>query len=255
MSSADGIRARLYLHAVLPALAELHDLRADWRAATADWDWTVVMGVPGSWATSIRFDHGRATASPRVDHRAGTFRIWLASPGQVQALFTGKGLVVPLPWGHPFHAGRVRLFSSWAEEMGRLFKNKPGRDDPGREERARLLFRVLLRGAGVVGEDDDGMRGAVAAGPQGRVVFRVGKEPLGSVRLSAGGVETGTGLEADWQARVTFADGDVLARAVDEELDALAAAGSGRMRVEGLAPLADMAGLVMERAGAYLRPA
>jgi hypothetical protein len=54
--------------------------------------------------------------------------------------------------------------------------------------------------------------------------------------------------------RIVFGDMDVAYAAMRDEIDSMAAVGTGQIKIDGLIPLADGLNFVMERLRVYLQP-
>ena len=93
--------------------------------------------------------------------------------------------------------------------------------------------------------------------PAGLAAFSIGGEPKATVWFEHGLKDCASGWSEPPRrpdVAIRFRDLDVAYAAMRDDIDSMAAVGSGAIQVEGLIPLADGLNYVMERLRIYLQP-
>ncbi|MDE1171173.1 MAG: hypothetical protein PW734_08210 [Verrucomicrobium sp.] len=257
-SPADpAVRSRLYLHAVLPCLADLaaHDLAA--REILEGARGALAFRVLGGPAATVRFD------GPAVCHQpcrvAPDAELLFLSSAHLNAFFSGKKWALPLPlWGF-WRVGLLARFSRLAKRLEAVLDGAPAilAIAEGRRLHARLSLIAAGLGLGPLAEGDAEAQGMLRALPRGLASFSIDGEADTTVWFdNAAPPAAGWGEPPSRPAaRVTFGDVETAYGALRDEIDTLAAVGSCKIRVDGLVPLADGLNFVMERLRVYLQPA
>ena len=258
----EHLRARLTLRAVLPTLAPLVALDEKARQLATRRRYAVRIGTLSGCAVTLAFGPQGVVADP--PDPGATLRLTFVSDRQANKVFGQAGLSVPIPGGHITYLRHMGEFAETAARLERVLNDT----DPGAEAttqanrqqglRATLMFAHLLPAAVAELANHESVsrsilepfRGASAeiVAPGGaRAVVEVGTDGVCRV------CPPGQGGQGTPDVSMRFGDLPTAVEALDNRLDRLAAVGSGRLVVDGLVPLADELGRIMERVDAYLR--
>ena len=253
-----AVLSRLYLSAVLPCLTDLvaqdptaHDILG---AAQA----SIVLRVAGGPAATVRLDKGHILWSRGSGPAASVTLLFLGNR-HLNAFFSGKTWAVPLPiWG----GWRIGLLQRFARLAGRLEAVLDGDatvlgTDAGRRLHARLSLIVAVLGLRSLAEGDEAARQALRSVPPGLAAFSIAGDLGATLWFDHGSADCAAGWGEPPRTplvHITFADMNVAYGAMRDEIDAVAAVGSGQIKVEGLVPLADGLNVAMERLRVYLKP-
>ena len=252
--------ARLHLHAVLPALADLAALVPEARQIAARWNFSLRLQLPGGPAAtlispgdgSLRVEPGRAAPARLV--------LTFLSAHQLNRTFLNQSALPPLPTGGFWRVLNVRPFVALTKLLDRYLQPTPVAltDETFRRIHLRLLFRVLVGAVPGVAEEDPVARHTLSHTPEGLVELRVPSLALvGWMRWAHGRLTSAPGSAPAGSAPdaiITFTDLPTADDALLGRLDPNAAVGLGRVDVRGLVPLADGMSVVMDRVEGYIKP-
>ena len=249
--------SRLYLSAVLPCLTDLvaqdptaHDILGEAQAS-------IVLRIAGGPAATLHLENGRIVWKSGAGP-ASIVLLFLNSR-HLNAFFSGKTWAVPVPiWG----GWRIALLQRFARLAGRLEAALNGDEamlatEVGRRLHARLSLIVAVLGLRSLAEGDEAARQALRSVPPGLAAFSIAGDPGATLWFDHGSADCAAGWgEAPRSplVHIIFADMNVAFGAMRDEIDAVAAVGSGQIKIEGLVPLADGLNVAMERLRVYLRP-
>ncbi len=256
----EDILARLHLHAVLPALADLVALSPDARKISSTWNFSLRLQLPGGPAATL-VSPGDGTL--RVTPSAGTparLVLTFLSARQLNRTFLNQSALPPLPTGGFWRLLNVRPFVALTRLLDRCLQPTPAAllDEPFRRLHLRLLFRVLVEAVPTIAEHDPVARHSLSHTPDGLAELRVPSLALvgwmhwarGRMTSAPGPAPAGTAPDAV----ITFTDLPTADAALLGRLDPNAAVGLGRVDVRGLVPLADGLSAVMDRVEGYIKP-
>ena len=155
-TSREQILARLHLHAVLPALADLAVLAPEARQIATGWNFSLRLQLPGGPAATLvspgdgtlRVDPGAATPARLV--------LTFLSARQLNRTFLNQSALPPLPTGGAWRILGVRPFVALTKVLDRYLQPTPDflTDEPFRLVHLRLLFRILVGAVPTVAELD-----------------------------------------------------------------------------------------------------
>lgn len=252
-----AVLSRLYLGAVLPCLTALvaHDPEA--REILGDARASIVLRILNGPAATIHFRGGEVDWQ---DGAAGGASVVLLFFGDrhLNALFSGKKWAAPLPvWGG-WRFGLLARFSRLAARLEAVMDGHPQvlADAAGRHLHARLSLIAAGLGLHALAAGDAFARAALRHIPHGLASFTIEGEHHATVWFDHGSADCAAGWGEPPRrpdVSIVFVDADTAYAALREEIDTLAAVGAGRIRVDGLVPLADGLNFVMERLGVYLQ--
>jgi len=251
--------SRLYLHAVLPCLADLAEYDAAAHQIVAHWPKTrLALRAAGGPGTVLEVEQGRLAVAPEWGGGQRIDLLFLGE-GHLNKFFGNRTKVPPLPvWGAhrvPRMIGFVRLLMRLQEVMDA--KPEALAEPVLRRLFTRMTLRTAVLGLQPLAEFDGPVRAVLQTLPPGLAEFAI----AGEEEVSAWFDHRPGQWAAGWgkpprrpDVRVVFADTDVAFAALRDEADTLAEVGGRRIVVEGLVPLADGLNLVMERLRDYLQP-
>ena len=253
-----AVLSRLYLRAVLPCLTDLADQDPAAGKILGAAHASIVLRVIGGPATTVHLRPGRVEWEDGPGRGAEVSLLFL-SDGHLNAFFSGKKWAVPLlVWGG-WRVGVLSCFSKLAERLEAILDGRPTilETAAGRRLHARLSLIAAGLGLHALAQGDDAARQALRSVPRGLASFSIEGEERATVWFDHDAAEYAAGWGAPPRrpdVRVVFSDIDVAYAAIRDEIDAMAAVGCGRIKVEGLVPLADGLSFVMERMRIYLQP-
>ena len=251
--------ARLHLHAVLPALADLAALSPEVHALAARWPFSLRLQLlHGPAATLTSPGDGTLRVTPGRDAPARLTLTFLTAH-QLNRTFLNQGAFPPLPTGGAWRILNVQTFVKLTKHLDAVLQATPAAlaDESFRLLHLRLLFRVLIGAAPIVAEADAVSRHSLSHTPPGSLELRVPSLGLTGHLRWADGRLTGTLGPAPSpgpDAVITFVDLPTADDALLGRLDPNAAVALGRVKIRGLVPLADGLSVVMDRVEGYIKP-
>jgi len=253
-----AVLSRLYLSAVLPCLTDLVDQDAQARNLIGTLNASIELRVVGGPSAVLRFDSGRIEWQPKASQWPSIILLFVGA-AHLNAFFSGKTWAVPLPiWG----AWRISLLARFSRLAQRLEAVLNGKAEVLTTEAGRRLHtRLTLIAAGLglhsLAEGDGAAIAVLQSIPKGLAAFIIHNEPKSTVWFDHGS----PGHTAGWgepprrpDVRIVFSTLNVAYAAMRDEIDSMAAVGTGAIQVDGLIPLADGLNFVMERLRVYLQP-
>lgn len=237
------ILAHLNLRAVLPAMEDLAVYSQEARELVKDWNFSLRMGILGRVRKEIIFGRGGVSLD-----------VWYFSAAQVNRMFEGK-FVWPVLTGNLFQVGKLNKIQKLSKILENYLRPSEAalKDEKFLRAHAAMMLGVLARGAAVMRELDEKARSIFL--PDGVAVFEVeGTDAACCLKILEGKIifENGESYPKP-DVRITFCDPMALVEASRQKLDSLAAVGLGRVKIFGLAPMADALELIMDRIGVYLK--
>jgi hypothetical protein len=252
-----GVLSRLYLSAVLPCLTDLAEQDPAAREILGTTQASIALRILGGPAATVRLRSGEV-AWENGSGGAPSVILLFFNDRHLNAFFSGKKWAVPLAaWG----GWRVGVLSRFAKLAKRLEAVLDGDARVlGTAAGRRLYARLSLIAGGLglkpLAQGDEPARNILRSLPPGLAAFSIEGEENATVWFDHGFADA-----AGWgepprrpEVRIRFADITVAYAAMRDEIDALAAVGAGQIKIDGLIPLADGLGAVMERLRVYLQP-
>jgi hypothetical protein len=253
-----AVLSRLYLSAVLPCLTDLAAQDPAAREILGNLDAAIVLRIVGGPAATLRLRSGRV-AWENGSGRAPSVILLFLSDRHLNAFFSGKTWAVPLAvWGG-WRIGVLTRFSRLAKRLEAVLNGAAAvlATDAGRRLHARLSLIAAGLGLRPLAEGDEVSRKTLSSLPAGLAAFSIKGEQGATIWFDHGSADYAAGWGEPPRRPdvcVTFADMTVAYAAMRDEIDTLAAIGSGQITVEGLVPLAGGLNVVMERLRLYLQP-
>ena len=249
-----AVLSRLYLGAVLPCLSDLADQDASVRDILGEARGSIVFMILGGPSATLRLERGAVTWQAGVG-RAPTVILAFLGDRHLNAFFSGTKWAQPLPLWGGWRVGLLMRFSKLARRLEQVLDGAPEVLDSaaGRRLHARLLLMVAGLALRPLAEGDAPTRALMRTLPQGLASFTIAGEPRATVWFEHGSNQVGWSEPPRRpEVCVVFSDVATAYAAMREEIDTLAAVGAGRIRVDGLVPLADGLNAAMERLRVYL---
>jgi len=251
------VLSRLFLDAVLPCLSALAAADAEARTILGAARGSIVLRILRGPAATITLQPGAALWSEGAAHGASVVLLF-ASAGHLNAFFSGRQWAVPIPvWGG-WRIALLRHFAALAARLEAVMDGHPTvlREAAGRQLHARLSLIAAVLGLRALAAGDSTAQRILGTLPPGLATFEIAHDPESRVWFEHGRGACAAGRgEPPHRPEVCIAfDGPETAfAAMREEIDTFAAVGAGRIKVEGLVPLADGLNFVMERLRIYLQ--
>lgn len=259
----EHIRCRLYLYCVLAAIPKMLRKVPSARAIVGDESFSLQFATRSGLKATLRFNEGEAVFEADANTKAD-ISLFFLSDRQVNKLFSQKGVSVPLPvrgWGQ-MH--KLKVFKEVADTLqfylkptAQLLKNPHALD-----AHVNLLLGLVVRALGQLARHEPESIQLLKKSPQGLATFRVntgndtdeleiGESAWISYRHA--GIECGFGTPPQKpDVCVSFRDPELALKALNDQIDVNAEVGMGTIRVQGLIPLADNLGYLMQRVPHYL---
>lgn len=254
-AAIEHLRCRLFLYAVLPALDDLLRASPEARALTTE-PFSIAFktrsGLRAAYfieERSCRFVWGKATE--RAD-----LELFFHSDTQASATFQRRKGIPPMPTRGFSKLGRVKYFNDLTDHLESFLQPSPQAmaDSTYREAFVKTCFGVALRAVCQLCEHEKQARELFRNGPHGIAQFQLGHDGVPTwLNLTPKRLDWGRGeppRPAD--VCVCFLDPAVAVRALGSGIDAQAELGLGKLRIEGLSPLAEQVNLLLERVELYL---
>ncbi len=252
-----AVLSRLYLSAVLPCLTDLAEQDGTVVDDLGQLSASIAFLVLGGPAATIRLQRGQVAWQSGCSRNPSVILLFLGDR-HLNAFFSGKKWAAPLPiWGC-WRVGLLARFSKLAKRLEAVLDGAPRVIDSaaGRRLHARLSLITAGLALRVLAEGDAAARTILRSLPPGLASFTIAGEPRCTVWFDHGSAANQVGW-GDPPRRpdvcVVFTDIVTAYGALRQEIDTLAAVGSGQIRVEGLVPLADGLNAAMERLRVYLK--
>ena len=247
--------SRLHLHAVLPALESLANLVPQARAAIAGANFSLGLRVADGPAAMVTATDGVMHVEPAVAPSGGAV-LHFFRPRQLNAIFLQRAALPPVPVRGWLQFAKLRPFLRLAKMLDQTLQPTEVAlaDTEFRRRHLLLSFQVALRAVPIVAREDALAIRALKSTPPGLLVIRIPDVPfVASVLWENGVLSSALGEPARPPTTiVTIRDADTARLLLGAQIDPQAALGLGRVRVDGLIPLADGLDVLLHRVDAYL---
>lgn len=269
------IRAMLYLHAVLAALEELTIYAPKARKLAEEIDLKITFKIKGNIkpynASTLLIQNGNVSFfsefnpnATRIEHDQkyqerkrflnnrlkGHVTLFFFGYRHFVTFFEGKSKFPPFMYGNLSGLKQLIIFQKLSALLKDYMEPTPAllNESGVAEAHAAMLLKVLSSGVRVILKWDPSAAHFLESAPLGEIEFKVnGFQQFISLNASKG-------HEAYPRTRVIFDTPSQFIAMLEDKLDFQAAVGRGDIHMEGFIPLADAAGMLMERVGLYLRP-
>jgi hypothetical protein len=250
-----AVLSRLYLGAVLPCLTDLAEQDGGVREILGGMRGSIVFMILGGPSATLHLMSGAITWQAGVGRLPAVILAFFGDR-HLNAFFSGKKWAAPVPLWGGWRIGLLARFSQLARRLEQVLDGEPSvlGSAAGRRLHARLLLMVAGLALRPLAQGDAPTRALMRTLPQGLAAFTIAGESRATVWFEHGPNRAGWSEPPRRpEVCVVFADVTTAYAAMREEIDTLAAVGSGRIRVDGLVPLADGLNAAMERLRVYLQ--
>jgi hypothetical protein len=257
-STNPAVLCHLYLSAVLPCLTDLLDQDPIAREILGDTQASIIFRIFGGPAVTVVLRPGRVEWENAARPTPSVVLVFLGDR-HCNAFFSGKKWALPLlAWGG-WRIGVLARFSKLAKRLEAVLDGDPDvlATDAGRRLHARLSLVAAGLGLHSLAEGDAAARQTLRSLPPGLASFGIEGDEKTTVWFDHGSTDYAAGRGKPPRrpdVHIIFANMDTAYGALRNEIDTLAAIGSGHIKVDGLVPLADGLNVVMERLRVYLKP-
>jgi hypothetical protein len=249
-----AVLSRLYLGAVLPCLTDLAEQDGSVREILGGMRGSIVFMILGGPSATLRLESSAITWQAGVGRTPAVILAFFGDR-HLNAFFSGKKWAAPVPLWGGWRVGLLARFSKLARRLEEVLDGEPSVLDSaaGRRLHARLLLMVAGLALRPLADGDAPTRALMRTLPHGLASFTIAGESRATVWFEHGSNRVGwSEPPRKPEVCVVFSDVTTAYEAMREEIDTLAAVGSGRIRVDGLVPLADGLNAAMERLRVYL---
>ncbi len=251
------IKARLFLHAVLPAFEDLCHLSAEAATLLGERDFSLCFQTTSGLKSYLRFQEGACKAT-KSSTRGSDLVIHFLTDEQLNREFENQGFRIPIPLRGASRLGDLRTFKALTALMETYLRPDKARlEDPAfKHAHVALQLGIALRAAVVLIHHEPRSRRIMLNTPEGTAHFSIAQDNFsGWVSWRDGQVKTGKGApDAEAEVSITFKDATTALHALGNTIDVFAALGLQDITVEGLVPLADALGYIFERIPLYIKP-
>lgn len=237
--------SHLFLYAILPAFAELVRLDSVSRELISPWHITLSMGCIGENAVTLQINNGDIIFYPNRPSSTNITFLFL-NHRHLNAFFNG------VPWALPIvthGVWRVRFLRDFAKLAARfkLFLQDNTSKCPIYTQIAFLISGLALTPLATF---DPFACALLKKLPKGLAEFSIEHPNIPPLWFehALSGVRSGQGTPPRKpDVRVRFTSLEIANAAIRNDMDTMAAIGAQRIHVEGLSPLAEGLGIMMER--------
>lgn len=253
-----AVLSRLYLSAVLPCLTDLSAQDPAARDILGDLDASIVLRIAGGPAVTLRLRAGHVIWENGSAPAPSVILVFF-NDRHLNAFFSGSTWAVPLlAWGG-WRVGLLARFSKLAKRLEAVLDGDAAvlATPDGRRLHARLSLIAAGLALRPLANGDEAARKTLRSLPPGLAAFSIEGDQGATIWFDHGSADNAAGWGEPPRrpdVHVTFADMTIAYAVMRDEIDTPAAIGCGQIKVEGLVPLADGLGVVMERLRIYLHP-
>lgn len=249
----DLIKARLFLHAVLPQLEDVVAEDAEAKSIAAGWNRSIQLQVMGGPAARLMFENGTLKVHPNA-MALPSLGLLFFSPAAVVKLFEeGKG--TPIPWKGVWHLGLIKNFPKLTERMELYMKPTEAvlKDEKSYRLVVKLMMNTAIYAVKVLSETyPESIQIATHAPDCTGVVRALPDGPACHVIAKGGKLTVGKGEIPNPNLYMEFKDIDTAYGIFTGTVNAMAALGTGAVRIRGMTMLADVIIGIMNRIGLFL---
>ena len=252
------VLARLHMYAVLPRLVEVAGFDEEAKKLIRQTSGVVKFSVFRTGSVELIFGAGSLEALRGTAHSTDA-GLWFSTPEALNAMFQ-KGKFIPVPFGKPWHFGKLMTFQKLADRLEHYLGNPEktladSGDDPRiKEFLVRCMMYTAVYGIREVAEADPKMSWLAKGTRDGKFLMKVMPDgPQAHVIVRGGKFIPGKGSIDEPSATLEIADLDTAWQMMQGKLNLMGALGTGQIKVTGFIPLADNLGAAMDRLGTYLQ--
>ncbi len=246
------VLARCNLFAILGAIPHLLALDPKAAAIVADKQISIGFSVKSGPSATLCIDRGTATL--RTGTKGASIKLFFPSPEKFNAMIDGTGKPIPVS-GFQHIGFLTHEFTALTDRLTAYLRPDPaGLDDPIFFERSTtLMLYVIGRAVVQIGNHDKVGRHSASYITDGKIKLSVGDSLAVAVHakghhLMFNAAPTPDGVTAEMR----FADLATARALFDGKLNAIAAVGTGQVRVSGMISQVDNVNRILDRVSLYL---
>lgn len=251
------LKARLYLHAVLPAFEDLLAVSPEARELLGERAFSISFQTTSGLKAYLRFADSECRTF-KSSSRGSEIVLHFLTDAQLNREFENNGFRIPIPLRGASRLGDLRTFKALSSLLETYLRPEhPRLEDPTfRHAHVSLQLGIALRAAAELIHHEPRARRIMQGTPEGTACFSIAEGDFaGWISWRAGQLKTGKGppaIPAD--VDITFKNAKTALLAMGNRIDVFAALGLGEITVQGLVPLADALGYIFERVPLYIEP-
>ncbi len=251
----EHIRSRLYLYCVLAAIPKMLKRVPSAQAIIERERFSIQFSTRSGLKATLRFNNGDSLFESNSETKAD-IGLFFLSDTQLNKLFTKRGLSLPVPTRGWAQMHKLKIFKEIADTLQHYLKPTPHMlekpDFLGAH--VSLMLGLAVRSMKQIAEHVPEAVTLLKNCPEGLASFSVGGE-LESAWISNERAQIDCGFGTPPRkpdVNVWFKNPSLALEALNDKIDVAAEVGLGNIRVEGLVPLADTLGYLMQRIPRYL---
>lgn len=245
------ILSNLYLRAVLASLTEFIKIDHDARDLIEKSNFSLSMAVFNGPSIVLNIHDGKIIVCP-PGFRPISIKLLFLTHHHLNQFFSGNKWLSPIPLKGFFQINSLRKFMQLSERLNTILLDITFTHPMY----TQLIFYILGQGLLILAQFDPMTQIILKDLPVGLAEFSIDHEGIQPFWFdnSKNGYDGGQGKAPRLpDVSIRFTDLHVANEAFTDRLDTLAAIGTGRIKIEGLIPLADGLSLVMEKLNLYLQ--
>ena len=255
MTKNQTVLARCNLFGVFGAIPQL--LRLDEKAYDLVKKHRVSIGflIKGGPSATLRFDKGEATLTEGC--RGATIKLYFPSPKKFNDMIDGKGMPIPIGGFHRL-GFLLKEFMQLTDILTAYLRPKEGTlEDPDFLKRStKLMLRVIAGAVTEIGNHDTIGKFSASNIVDGDIMLRIGDLEADGTALAIGAKDHTLSLLTDLPktafSEMQFADYETARALFDGKINAVAAVGTGRVRIKGMISQIDNVNRILDRVSIYL---
>ncbi len=248
------IRARLNLYALLQNFEQLVQLDREVAQSVKQWNVSIQFSVLNGPSASLDFQNG-VCKHAIGSHPNPAIRLFFLSPRHLNKMFDGSGTPIPLK-GFSRLGFLQKDFTQLTERLEYYLKPDNARNEDGDYRRINTTL-TLYTAAHAIKELallEPTCNAVFSHTPAG--ILQIGVLPEGPyvhLVLTKDGISVGKGSHASPTATMTFRDIESANALLGGRLDAFQAVAEQRLMLNGMIPIIDNIGLILDRVEHYLK--
>jgi hypothetical protein len=241
------ILSKIYLGAVLPTMEALSIEDPEASSYAAQWNGRIriAVGFTGP-RCDIAFKDSRVEVESGGRGRSNVY-LFFPTTKMLNALFTGKGLSIPIPLKGFTRLKGLKVFSLLAKRMEKVL------DGGAAPEKimARITMDIMVRTLAIIAGDDPELH-PLAQKLHGKMEFRIKNGHAAYVDFTGGRPKSIVGTLERPDCLFEFATDDIFLKVAEDKVDVLAEASLLNISLKGDLHMAQVVNIFLDKIGAYL---
>ncbi|MBE6629158.1 MAG: hypothetical protein E7629_09560 [Ruminococcaceae bacterium] len=255
MTKDQTVLARCNLFGVFGAIPEL--LRIDDRARDLVKKHRISIGflIKGGPTATLRFDKGEATLTEGC--RGVTIKLYFSSAKKFNDMIDGNGMPIPISGFHRL-GFLLKEFMQLTDILTAYLRPKEGAlDDPEfLKKSTKLMLRVIAGAVVQIGNNDPVGKFSASNIVDGDILLKIGDIEEDGTAAAVNAKDHTLTLLGELPKTVfsemQFADYETARALFDGKINAVAAVGTGRVRIKGMISQIDNVNRILDRVSIYL---